>query len=349
VGAQNGLDDEFDSPAAFFKAINHDPNIGDMGKRNKIKNALGSTVGADGGYLIPEIMRADLLQLAMESAIVRPRAFVMPMESLRVSIPSIDETSRATSVFGGITASWTEEGAPLTVTSPSFARTTLEAKKLTIYTEVPNELLSDSMISFDAFIGQKFPQALAWYEDIAFLQGNGVGQPVGALASASNSAIVAAAAETGQNTGTIVWENIVKMFSRMLPASLGSAVWIASIDTFPQLATMALSVGTGGSAIWLGDGVGAPPVSILGRPVIFTEKTSQLSTQGDISFVDFGYYLVGDRMAMTAMSSPHYKFGNDVTAYRVIERVDGRPWLQSSLTPRNSGPALSPFVQLATR
>jgi len=127
-------------------------------------------------------------------------------------------------------------------------------------------------------------------------------------------------------------------------------VWICSIDTFPELATMALSVGTGGSAIWLNNGVQGPPMTILGRPVIFTEKApGLLGDLGDISFVDFGFYLIGDRQVMSAMSSPHFKFQNDQTAYRIIERVDGRPWLQSAVTPQNNGPQLSPFVQLEAR
>jgi hypothetical protein len=51
---------------------------------------------------------------------------------------------------------------------------------------------------------------------------------------------------------------------------------------------------------------------------------------------------------MTAASSTEWKFGNDQTAYRIIQRVDGRPWIQSAITPANSGPALSPFVQLSS-
>jgi HK97 family phage major capsid protein len=172
--------------------------------------------------------------------------------------------------------------------------------------------------------------------------------PLG-FANAANAAIIANAAEAGQPATTIVWENIVKMFARMLPSSLGRAVWIASIDTFPELATMALSVGTGGSAIWLNNGQTGPPMTILGRPVIFTEKAPRLGSQGDISFVDLGMYLIGDRQVMSAMSSPHYKFQNDQTAYRIIERVDGRPWMQSAITPKNSGNTLSAFVQLAAR
>jgi HK97 family phage major capsid protein len=146
-----------------------------------------------------------------------------------------------------------------------------------------------------------------------------------------------------------VWENVVKMFARMLPSSLGRAVWVASIDTFPELATMAQSVGTGGSLVWMNNGVQGPPMTILGRPIIFTEKSPSLGNAGDLSFVDFGFYLIGDRQVMSAMSSPHYRFQNDETAFRIIERVDGQPWLPSAITPKNGGSTLSPFVNIAAR
>jgi HK97 family phage major capsid protein len=91
-------------------------------------------------------------------------------------------------------------------------------------------------------------------------------------------------------------------------------------------------------------------MSILGRPVIFTEKVPALSTTGDINFVDLSYYLIGDRQAVAVAASDQFAFQNDQTAYRIIERVDGRPWLQSALTPHNnSSNTLSAFVQLATR
>lgn len=317
-------------------------------RREMLRNAMSSTVPADGGFLIPEEFRAELLRVALETAVVRPRARVIPMASLRAAIPTVDSTSNAASVFGGVVAYWTEEAAALVQSQPSFGRVVLEAKKLTAYTEVPNELVQDSAISVQAIIDSMFPAAIAWYEDAAFLSGTGVGEPLGAL-NPLNSALVATAIEAGQATATILWENIVKMYARMLPASLNSAVWVVSPDTFPELATMALSVGTGGSAIWLNNGVEGPPMTILGRPVIISEKVSTLGARGDVNFIDFAHYLIGDRMAMSAMSSTDFRFGTDTTAYRVIERVDGRPWLQSAITPRNGGNTLSPYVQLAAR
>ncbi|MES2209448.1 MAG: phage major capsid protein [Chloroflexota bacterium] len=315
---------------------------------SKIKAAFGSTIPGDGGFLIPEVLRSQLLSVALESSVVRPRAMVVPMDSLTVPFPAIDATSNASSVYGGIVAYWTEEGGALVQSSAKFSRVQLTAKKLTAYTEVPNELFTDAIISLEAFINEKFPEAIAHFEDIAFMRGTGAGEPLGFM-HAENAAAVSVAKEVGQAAATILWENIVKMYARMLPGSLSRAVWVAHIDTFPELATMALSVGTGGSAIWLNNGTEGPPMTILGRPVVFTEKASTVGTKWDISFVDLGYYLIGDRMAIQSATSPHYKFANDVTAMRFIERVDGRPWIQSAITPVQGANTLSPFVNLATR
>jgi HK97 family phage major capsid protein len=345
------LDREFKNSAEFFQTIWHNANrTADMqAKISRVRNAFSSTVPSEGGFLIPEVLRSELLAVALEQSVVRQRARVIPMESMRVPFPAVDSTSNVSSVYGGVVGYWTEEGAALTASQAAFSRIVLDAKKLTAYTEVPNELVSDSGISFQAFLDQIFPEALNFYEDIAFLKGSGVGEPLGAL-DGNNAAIIAVSKESSQTAATIYWENIVKMYSRMLPGSLDRAVWIVSPDTFPELATMALSVGTGGSAIWLNNGVAGPPMTILGRPVIVTEKApGVLGTQGDISFVDFGFYLIGDRQVMSAMSSPHFKFSQDLTAYRIIQRVDGRPWLQSAITPQNNSATLSPFVQLETR
>jgi HK97 family phage major capsid protein len=357
---ENGLtqDEQFLDSAEFFQAVwprfETLKNSEDLGRKRaavlKLQNSFGSEVPADGGFLIPEVLRSDIMQVALESAVVRPRAQVIPMDSLRVPIPMIDSTSNVSSVFGGVVCYWTEEAAQLVESQASFGRVVLDAKKLTGYAEVPNELLADAP-AFSAFFDTIFPRAVAWYEDIAFMNGTGVGEPLGFI---NCPASVNVAKESGQANATIVWENVVKMYARMLPTALGAAVWVASIDTFPELATMALSVGTGGGPVWMGNytspGANTPPITILGRPVYFTEKTPVLGSPGDISFVDLNYYLIGDRQMMQAASSEHYRFQNDKTAFRVTERVDGRPWLQSAITPHNnSSSTLTPFVQLAQR
>jgi HK97 family phage major capsid protein len=346
------LDGKFETILDFLNVIHPEAERTNevLDARKMIKNAMSSTDPASGGFLVPEEVRSELLQFSLESAIVRPRATVIPMNSLRAAIPMVDATTNNGSIYGGVVAYWTEEGAALVQSQPQFGRVVLEAKKLTAYTEVPNELRADSQPSVEALLRQMFPKAIAWFEDLAFLRGTGVGEPLG-IFNPANTATVIQAIEGGQGTQTILWENIIGMYARMLPSSLNNAVWLVSPNTLPQLMTTALNIGTGGMAVGMAnfDGSSGPVLSLLGRPVIVTEKVSALGTAGDINFVDFNHYLIGDRMAMDAQVSTDYRFGNDVTAYRFIERVDGRPWVQSAITPSNGGPTLSPFVQLAAR
>lgn len=343
------LDKEFGSAGEFIHAAWHLNNNAELqSKMASLRNAYSSVVPADGGFLVPETLRSQLLQIALEMAVVRSRATVVPMESARVPFPMIDSTTNVGSVYGGMVAYWGEESAALTDASPKFGRAVLDAKKLTGLSVVPNELLQDSLISFAALVETLWPQALAFFEDNAFMSGTGVGEPLGFL-GAGNSAGVAVTKETGQTADTIVVENVIKMYSRMLPSSLSRGVWICSPEAIPELFTMALSVGTGGGPVMLTNVAGPAPMTIFGRPLIVSEKAGRLGDRSDLSFVDLSYYLVGDRQTMTASSSTDWKFGNDQTAFRIIQRVDGRPWLQSAITPANGGPTLSPFVEIADR
>lgn len=342
-----GVDGFFDTADEFFKAIWH--LNGDQqaaAKLAEFRNAASSVSFADGGALVPEAFRARLLEIAVEMGVVRSRATVVPMETARVQFPAIDVSSHASSLYGGMVAYWGEESGALTDAAPKFGRVDLDAKYLTGLSVVPNQLLQDSPISFSALIERLWPRVLAFEEDAAFMTGPGTEAPLGFL-GADNPAAIQQAGETGQTTSTIVFENVIKMYSRLFPASLSNAVWLCSPDALPELWTMAISVGTGGSPVMIANAVPGPPFTLLGLPVIRSEKMPRLGQRGCLALADLSYYLIGDRQMMTAASSTDWKFGNNQTAYRIIQRVDGRPWILSAITPRNGGPTLSPFVELA--
>ena len=337
------MDGQFKNFGEFLSSIA--PGTISRGMDNRLK-VLGEGQGDQGGFLVPEQFTLQLLSLALEEAVVRPRAFRLPMSSLNLSLPTIVDTTHATNVFGGVRGYWTPESGSYTSSEPSFGRVTLTAKKLTAYTSAANELLADSAISLEALLMRLFPQALAYFEDDSFINGIGGGQPVGII---NADALITVAKETGQAATTITAENVDKMYSRMLPSSRARAVWLAHPDTLPQIVAMSRSVGTGGSSVMMNNMSGAAPASIYGRPLIMTEKCQTLGTAGDIFFVDLGYYVIGDRQTLSMTASPHVRFQNDETVWRFTSRLDGRPWLESALTPRNGSNTLSPFVNLATR
>lgn len=333
---------------------------GKLAKALEIRNAgMAERIPAEGGFLVPETLRSEILALALEEAVVRSQATVIPMDSLRVPLPTVDDTSHTSSVFGGVSASWTAEGAALTASAPKFSRLLLQANKLTAYTEIPNELLQDSVTAMDVWFNTFFPQSLAFFADVAFISGDGVDQPEG-IVKAPGAVTV-----TGTSGHHIRFANVVSMFSRMWPGSLGKAVWLAAPDAIPELAQMAVSEDGSGTTVAppvflpgmsaIGDGPGGirdgRHFTLLGRPGFISEKVPDLagSDVGSLAFVDLSKYLVGDRQAMQIASSAEYKFQNDMVAYRVIERLDGRTWVRSPITPANgSVNTLSPYVLLDT-
>jgi len=350
---ENG--DKFKSFGEYLVSVHnsqfgrHDPrlegsqNIGIVETR---ATGLSEGIGADGGFLVPDEFRAQLLQNAMEEAVVRPRATVIPMAGDLVKIPRIDESSRASTVFGGVQAYWVGEGATLTASQPTLGSVELRSRKLVGLTYSTTELLQDSAIGLEALLFQLFGRAIGWFEDDGFLSGNGAGQPLGIQ---NSPARVTVAKETSQAATTVVYENVVKMRSRIMPTSYGRAVWVANSDTIPQLMTMNLAVGTGGAAMWVQSSVPDMPDTLLGRPIVYTEHAQTLGTAGDIMLADFSQYLIGDRMDLRIDSSMHQQFTTDEICWRFVKRVDGQPWMISALTPQNGSNTLSPFVELAVR
>jgi HK97 family phage major capsid protein len=219
----------------------------------------------------------------------------------------------------------------------------LDAKKLALLPSASNELIADG-VSFESQLEAAMIAGLSWGMDLSFLRGSGSGQPLGVLTA---PCLITVAAQGGQLADTIVIQNLVQMFARLHPACVKNSVWVASPTTIPQLATLALAVGTGGAPIpVMSDSSGE--FKILTRPVIFSEKMAAVGEVGDILLADFTQYAIGIRKEVSIDKSMHVGFAQDESTYRAIVRVDGMPLWANVYTPY-AGDTLSPFVTLAAR
>src|SRR6266702_2084099 len=314
----------------------------------EVRNSFGGEDPGAGGFLFPESYRSQIMTQAVEQAVVRPRAQVYAIGAgSRLVLPGTDDTSHASSLFGGITLARSEEGIAIAESQAKFRRIVLDATKLAGLFKIPNETLTDA-VGLTSWLDNNLPGALAWFEDVDFMLGDGVGGPLGFI---NCPAAYSSAAEAGQPSATIVVENLADMYAHMLPSSMGSAVWIVSQGaTVKQLLTMALSVGTGGSPVFLVNGgiQDAPNLSIYGRPVIISEKCSALGLVGDVNFVDLNYYAIGDRQTLAVSTSNDRYWDQDMIGFKITVRNDGRPTVAQTLTLKN-GQLVSPYVQLAAR
>lgn len=309
----------------------------------KIENVASEGIGVDGGFSVPEVLTATILDTSLESEIVRPRATIWPMNSSSRIVPVFDGQDSSSSIHG-FNAAWIGELAEGTVQTPKLRSVKLTANKLALFTQASNELLADGL-GFTKALQAALTSAVGWSMDDAFINGTGVGQPLGYL---NSDCLITVAKESGQAEDTIVYDNIVNMMSRMLPGSLNNCVWVISETCMPQLMKLSIAIGTAGVSAPILQRTGITGWSMHGIPAFITEKVPTLGNAGDISLCDFRHYMIGMRKEMSIAKSNAPGFMTDSEYYRAIVRVTGQPMFSKPITRHNGG-TVSPFVTLAER
>ena len=337
-GANAGFKWE-DKQSTFFQAAfggRHHPHL--------VQASMTEGVPSDGGFLVPEEYASRIHNVALENELVLPRCFVQPMKSNLIKVPAMMIGSHASNLAGGFVASYTAEAGDIAESNPRTRSMTLNARKLTGLLRFTAELAQDTP-GGEGQIIDFCGRGLAWYRDKAFLKGSGVAQPLGVL---NSGCLVSVAKEAGQASGTIVFENLAKMMSRMYAGSFKNSVWVCHQTVIPQLLALFVATGTAGNHVPVMTRAGGG-FEILTRPVIFTEKTEPLGSKGDVMLCDFSQYVVGLRSEMRFDTSIHVAFTTDEILARLIERHDGQPLWDTALTLEDGVTTVSPFVVLDAR
>ena len=313
----------------------------------RLKTAGHLEEGQDslGGFLVSEDVYDDIMEIVLEDSIVMPRAQALRFGKGNLGISTLVDTTHASNVFGGIVVYHTAEAAALTVSNPALGKLVLHKNKLTGFCYVSNELMSDSDIAIETFFRRTFGAAIAYYTDDDYINGTGVDMPLGIR---NSSCRIDVSKESEQAGTTILWDNVKKMDSRLLPQSNRKAVWLIHPDTKPQLYDMVQATADTYIHTTMNLAGGHDGMFMLGHPIIPTEKCQTLGTSGDIILADFSQYVIATGGLQIAVSE-HPAFNADETAWRFVLRYDGQPILNSAITPKNGTTTLSPFVTLAVR
>ena len=315
-------------------------------------SGLNETVPSDGGFLVQQDFSQELLQDVFQTGILASRCRRIPISgnSNGTKINGVDETSRASTRWGGIVGYWASEAEEKTKSKPKFRQIELNLRKLIGLCYATDEMMQDAA-QLESIIKQGFTDEFGFLTDDAIVNGTGAGQPLGILNAGS---LVTVAAEAGQGAATILAENVEKMWSRMFARSLPRAEWFINQNTYPQLFQMSHSVGTGGIPVFLPPGglSTAPYGALFGRPVTPIEQCASLGTVGDIIFADLADgYVLGEKGGIQSDMSIHVRFIYDEQVFRFVLRIDGQPVRATALTPYKGGATYtqSHFIALATR
>jgi len=340
----------FKRPGEFLKAVAL-ASKGSVSQQLKAWHAASKTAGhmsegddSQGGFLVPAQFIADLKMNTIIDDGIPGRCTTLPMQTNTVSLPYVNETSHATSVYGGVSVYRTGEAAQKGASKPTFGLCTLTLHKLTVFTYVSDELLEDSPISIEPLFRKMFPEALSFTLADDILNGTGAGMGLGVIPAPATITVARAGA------GAVAWADIINMWSRLYTRSAGNSVWFANNDVFPQLAVMTQVVGVGGVPVYIpaGGASATPYGTLMGRPLILTELAQTMGTAGDVILADLSQMLLGRKSGADVKfgSSIHLRFDYNETAFKAEVRYDCQPWWPAPLTPRYSANTVSPFVIL---
>jgi HK97 family phage major capsid protein len=321
----------------------------------KINREVNAALGAneslpeEGGFAV----QLDFAGMIMESA-VSAGSILGLVDKYEIGAGSngakwidLDETSVATTVFGGVQVYWAAESNTATAAKPKIYERKLELEKLMGIAYATYEMDQDSTFTSQLYT-KAFTLAIQREGERCIIAGNGAGQPLGVL---NSPGLVTVNKETGQAASTIMYENIVHMWGRLLPAQKAASVWLVNPDLQEILDLMSFPIGVGGVPVYLpAGGISADGLSSLkGRPVIPTDLCPALSSLGDIILLDPTQWMMIYKGGIDSATSIHVQFLTAENCYRFIFRMNGLPKRKSPLTLKNSSNARSSYVTLGPR
>lgn len=312
------------------------------------QNATGTEgVGVDGGFAVPPTFFGNVLDHAMQEAVFAPRCrlFVSPTNEATISVPDRKNHSAGTA---GLIGNWYAEGETMTSQVLRWRELTLKLHKVGILSEVSSELEEDAR-GYVTELQQGMSEETALTLDAAVYAGTGAKRPLGLM---NHKSVITIVKESGQAADTVVFANIVNLYSRLAPRCKKNAVWFVSPGILPQLVHMVFPGSN--TPVLMGGGVndaltGAPAQTIMGRPVIETELTALLGDAGDIVLADMSQYGLLLKPSARFERDAGPGFNRDVLTWRMVMRVGGQPLWDDVVTPRNSGQTLSWATVLGAR
>ena len=135
----------------------------------ELKAAM-SSVATAGGFLIPDVLSARVLDLARNRALtLQAGVGTVPMTAATMYMAKVTEDP---------TVAWTAENATIDETDLTFTRLQFDAHKMAAIVRISNELLEDAP-NVDQIVEQTLGSAMALELDRCILTGDGVAKPKG--------------------------------------------------------------------------------------------------------------------------------------------------------------------------
>lgn len=134
------------------------------GAEREYQAAMVEGTGANGGFLLPTVLSAQLIDMTRNATrVLQAGATIVPMENRTLDVPKWT---------GDPTAAWHSENAAISPSDPTIGKVTLTAQALASYVNVSWELIEDAP-GVQGMLAQAFANVFALKLDMAALYGSG--------------------------------------------------------------------------------------------------------------------------------------------------------------------------------
>lgn len=267
--------------------------------------ALAEGTDADGGYLVPDEFRADLIQHMLQTDAIRNYATIIPMDGKYLEIPKLTSD---------VKVYWGTENKAIATTTADFGNMVLTPFRLNAIIYTSRELFDDSALSIMEVLRKRFVDRVADEENKVFINGNGTTQPKGIDQETFRSIPAGSALSP---------DHITRAFYKLPKAYRNTARWLINSRTMAHMENKKDSNGA-----YLYPSLQGDVKTLKGRPVLVEDYVAS----SKIFFGDLSQYYIGDRQQVTmeATTEGGGTWEKHQVGLKLIERVDGEVGLTTA-------------------
>ena len=308
------------------------------------------TEGTDsaGGFVVPPDFQAMIIRKQMTLTQVRANAFISTTSRDAQQWPKINYASASDDPSGSnftssVRLSWTGEtpasSAAHRVNDPITGLYTVPVHTAMASIPLSNDMVEDAAVDMADIASTLFGEAFALGEENAFINGNGVGQPMGIMSEIGTNGPPSVATA---NTGSMTADDVISLFYQLPVQYRMGGKWTINSPIMQALEKLKDGQGRYLVQSLLQASLQTGQIDVLkGKPILVDEfmpgtSTGAVTTAATIAtgttpilFGDWGGYLVLDRVGLSIQKLSEIYAELNLTVLLGRKRVGGyciKPW-----------------------
>lgn len=253
--------------------------------------ALAVANNANGGYLVPPEFGSEILKLLTEMSPLRQYASVQTVTGSDITFPTL---------LSGVNAFWTDEGADMTASEPTFGQVKIANYELSSFYVASNKVLEDNAYDLEAVMNRELAEGFAKVEGLAFVKGTGTGQPRGLMTATGISEIKTGVAANFPASNPM--DVLITMQHAIPSFHARSACWLMNRNTLATIRKFKDSTGQ----YLVTDPKDGGVLRLLGNPIVeMPDMDNVAAGTAPIMFGDLSGYRIFDRVDLSILRDPY--------------------------------------------